>query len=112
MIARKTSASATDFRLWLTPNVFVIETVNRLAASVRPNSTTQAIKPALVRIGNRSVETAAVQSSTTPNADMPISNALLFQVLLLDISCEYPCLDGELKRLARLMQLIVFGGSR
>jgi hypothetical protein len=82
MIARKTNASANDFRLLLTPTVLVMETVKRLAVSVRPRSTNHASKPALVNSGNSSVDTSAEPTSSEPSAAMPIRKTLLFQVLL------------------------------
>jgi hypothetical protein len=60
----------------------VIETVNRLATSVRANSTNQDNKPALERRGNLTVDTRAEQSSSNPIAEMVIKRELLFQLLL------------------------------
>src|SRR5687767_6288289 len=82
MIARNTNASATDFRLRLTPIEVVMDTVNRLAASVRINRTTQANNPELVRRGRRAVAKSAEQNSNIPSVEMPIRSALLLQSLV------------------------------
>ena len=97
IIARKTKASATDFLLWLTPTVLVMDTVKRLAARVKPRRTTHDNMPALVKRGNRSVDTSAEPRSNDPIADMPIRKALLFQVLLSVISMRSPHLAGLTK---------------
>src|SRR5258705_3052326 len=67
-----------------------METVKRLAASVRPRSSNHDSSPALVRSGNSSVETRAKQTSNEPIAEIAISSALLFQVLLSVISRKPP----------------------
>src|SRR6185295_15251322 len=67
-----------------------METVNRLAASVRPRSTSHDNSPALLRTGNASVDTMAEQTSKNPIAEIPIRKALLFQVLLSVISMRVP----------------------
>lgn len=70
MTAKKTSESANDFRLWLTPMLVVIETVNRLAMSVNTRSTSQASKPAVVSSGSVTVEISAKQISKTASVVM------------------------------------------
>ena len=79
--ARKTSASATDLRLWLTPTVVVMETVNRLAARVRRRSTTQNKRPGLVRSGSLSVETNAEPMSSEPRAEMTVRKVVPLRLL-------------------------------
>src|SRR5688572_6067136 len=90
MIARNTNASATDLRLRLTPIDVVIDTVNRLAASVRIKRTTQANKPALVRRGRRAVAKRAEKKRTTPSVEMPIRSRLLLQSLV-TVILSVPC---------------------
>src|SRR5688572_13463015 len=82
MIARNTNASATDFRLRLTPIEVVMDTVNRLAASVRINRTTQANNPELLRRGRRAVAKSAKQDSTIPSVEIAIRSRLLLQSLV------------------------------
>src|SRR5687767_2347693 len=96
IIARNTNASATDLRLRLTPIDVVMDTVNRLAASVRIRRTTQANNPELVRRGRRAVAKSAEQNRTTPSVEMPIRSTLLLQSLVTVI----------------LFSLVVFGCGR
>src|SRR5688572_16115833 len=92
IIARNTKASATDFRLRLTPIDVVMDTVNRLAASVRIKRTTQANNPELVRRGRRAVVKSAEKNRITPSVEMPMRSRLLRQSLvtvILLVPCDF-----------------------
>jgi hypothetical protein len=56
-----------------------METVNRLAARVRTNSTTHDNKPALVKSGSLTVERSAHSSNAHPMTDMLAKKARPFQ---------------------------------
>src|SRR5882672_1556528 len=58
-----------------------METVKRLAASVRRSSPSQDNNPALVSKGNSAVDIRAEQTSKVPRAEMLIKRTVLFQFL-------------------------------
>src|SRR2546426_6170780 len=58
-----------------------METVKRIAASVKTRRTSQDNNPALVRNGNLTVETMAEHTSKNPRVEMLIKSTLLFQLL-------------------------------
>ncbi len=70
MTARNTNASATDFRLWLTPSVPVKATVKRLAAKVSRIRLNSDASPAGLSSGNLKIETIAEIKSSAPVAEM------------------------------------------
>ena len=76
-----------------------METVKRLAASVRPRSNDHESSPALVRRGNLSVDTSAEQTKNNPSAEMPKRKTLLVPVLLSVISMRKPPNLAGLKNL-------------
>src|SRR5688572_13036461 len=101
MTARKTSASASDLRLWLTPMLEVMETVNRLAASVNNSSMSHDKIPALVKNGNLAVETSAEQRRIRPKAQILIKSSGLVQFLVLVISKFLSWVGSEPSRTSR-----------
>src|SRR5687767_8871457 len=110
MTARKTSASASDLRLWLTPMLVVMETVNRLAARVNNSSMSHAKIPALVNNGSRAVEITAEPRRIRPKAQIVINNSGLVQVLVLVI-VRVPRL-GELRAPPRAARVHDEGAKR
>ena len=80
MTARNTSASATDLRLRRSSTLVVIKTVKRLAATVSINRTIHDNNPALVRIGNLTVDINADSKSTDPITEIRAKKAGLFQL--------------------------------
>src|SRR4026207_219258 len=89
-MARNTSESATDFRLWMTPTAVVMETVKRLAASVSTTNTSQARRPELVRKGRVMVNTTAERSSPRPSASTLTKSTVPFQLLFALIIFDSP----------------------
>src|SRR5882762_9377371 len=81
MTARKTSESATDLRLWCAPRFVVIETVKRLATTVRTSNTNHERRPARVRKESFTVEIKAEHNSNRPKPEMLPNSIVLFQFL-------------------------------
>src|SRR5712691_1768752 len=81
MTARKTSESATDLRLWCAPRFVVIETVKRLAMTVKTSSTNHERRPARVRKESFTVEIKAEHNSNRPKPEMLPNSSVLFQFL-------------------------------
>src|ERR1700693_896458 len=79
MTARKTSESASDLRLWCAPRFVVIETVKRLATTVRTSSTNHERRPARARKESFTVEIKADHNSNRPRPEMLTSSSVLFQ---------------------------------
>src|SRR6267143_4188258 len=79
MTARKTSESATDLRLWCAPRLVVIETVKRLATTVRTRNTNHERRPARVRKESFTVEIKAEHNSNRPKPEMLPNSIVLFQ---------------------------------
>ena len=100
MTARKTSASATDLRLWLAPALVVMETVKRLATTVKTSNTSHESKPARVRRGSFIVEIRAEDKSNRPRVEMLPSSNLFFQLLGISI---FVGAAGELPRRRNLI---------
>ena len=80
MTAKNTNASATDFRLWLTPSVPVKATVKRLAAKVSRTRFNRDKIPAGLSSGKLRIESIAENKSSPPVAEMTTKRALLFQL--------------------------------
>jgi hypothetical protein len=74
-----------------------METVNRLAASVRTSSTNHDNSPALVKNGSIAVDASAEHKSNAPKAEMPIKRTVLFR--------SFSCLIIWMPWLAAVMNL-------
>jgi hypothetical protein len=61
--------------------VVVIETVKRLAASVRTSNSNNESKPALLTKGSFTIDTNAVHISSSPTVEMLTRSRALFQFL-------------------------------
>ena len=70
-----------------------METVKRLAASVRARRTNHDTKPSLVEKGNLTVEIKPKQRSNNPSEEMLARRTLLFQVLFSLIRVAFPELE-------------------